>query len=160
MDIRRTAGWVLVVVAGLFATAAAGSIILAATLSASPRENLPALMMLVNPYSTGFFAVVFLLVGWRMARQRPDIELLRARPVPPVEVPDAADVSDLPAPISACPDCGFLGIRMPQIEDALWPGGGELGDRKVCPRCGFQGLAVSFDSGDEYATFVRGLAVD
>jgi hypothetical protein len=46
---------------------------------------------------------------------------------------------------------------MPQIADGLWPGGGELSDRRVGTRCGYQGLAIRFRSGD-YREFVAQLA--
>lgn len=79
----------------------------------------------------------------------------RRPPVPPV---DDAALGAVPEPVTACPDCGFLGIRMLGISDGVWPGGGEIGDKMTCPRCGYQGLAMRFERREEYGAFLRELA--
>lgn len=105
-------------------------------------------------------AALALYVRARRRRLHPEREepaRARPRPAPMPAVPDA-ELADLPQPVSACPDCGYLGIRMPAIGDGLWPGGGELGDRMVCPRCQWQGLPVRFDRREDYGAFLRDLS--
>lgn len=81
---------------------------------------------------------------------------LRVQP-PPVPVPSEEDLRDVPEPVSACPDCGFLGIRSPGVQDGVWPGGGEL-VFQVCPRCQFRGQPVVFRRREDYNRFVAELA--
>lgn len=83
----------------------------------------------------------------------------RVRPVPPVSPAGSDDLSGVPEPVKACPDCGFLGIRPPGIQDGVWPGGGEL-IFQVCPRCDYRGLPVEFQRREEYGAFLRDLAGD
>lgn len=152
MDVRRTGGVVLFVVGSVWALFFA-TIVVAAAIHGDLRAAL----------RTGLFALVplaILLVGARLMRG-PDVRALTAPPparrVGVVPLPGPDDVSGLPTPITACPDCGYLGVRMPTLEDGLWPGGGELGDRKVCPRCAYQGLVPSFPDGESYRAFVASL---
>lgn len=78
----------------------------------------------------------------------------RPRPVPS---PTQEDLRDVPEPVSACPDCGFLGIRMPGIQDGAWAGGGQI-MFQVCPRCHYRGHPIVFGAREDYAEFVRELA--
>lgn len=80
-----------------------------------------------------------------------------AVPIPPVPV---AEVADLVGPVTACPRCGFVGIRPMTIGDGLWPGGGETDARRTCPRCLYIGLPIEFETAQEYAMFLRGLSED
>jgi hypothetical protein len=77
-------------------------------------------------------------------------------PATPVAVPSEADVADLPEPVTACPRCGFLGVRPPDVSDGVFSGGGEL-TFYVCRRCNFRGQPVLFRRREEYRTFVRDL---
>ena len=134
----------LIVVVGLFVQLVSRTTIWAA----------PLILLL---YALGSaLPLAFLLVGWRLAHPRPEPPAV-ARVVTPVPVVPASDAAALPTPIDACPECGFLGIRMPTIHDGLWPGGGETGARMVCPRCDWQGLPASFVSAESYAEFTRDL---
>ncbi|MFA5862206.1 MAG: hypothetical protein WDA16_10980 [Candidatus Thermoplasmatota archaeon] len=94
----------------------------------------------------------FLRREWKAAESAPS----HRRVPPPIGVP-AEDVSDIPTPITACPDCGYLGVRFLGIRDGVWPGGGETGARFVCPRCGFQGIPLQFDEAADYVEFLREL---
>jgi hypothetical protein len=83
-------------------------------------------------------------------------------PEPIADLDDAATdavelLAQLDGPVSACPRCGYLGVRAPGVRDGLWPGGGETGARFVCPRCQYQGIPIEFDNGDDYAQWVREL---
>lgn len=108
-------------------------------------------------------AVLYAVARIAMRLLRPEPPLAKADlapradrrpPIPPV--PDS-ELADLPEPVSACPDCGFLGIRMLSLQDGAIPGGSELGDKMTCPRCGYQGLAVRFDKRADYGEFLRDL---
>ncbi|HEX2021797.1 MAG TPA: hypothetical protein VHH36_03740 [Candidatus Thermoplasmatota archaeon] len=163
MDVRRVSGFVVMAL-GIFGIVAVGATLLdrAAGLGASPGGvKWPQALQLLGFAVFGLgVPLAFVLIGRRLAFPSVRKETTappRARP-PPMPVPAPEDVADLPKPVTACPDCGFLGIRMPQVADGLWPGGGELGDRKVCPRCGWQGLAVSFQTGEAYRAFLQDLA--
>lgn len=107
-------------------------------------------------------AIVALILYVRMRRARltdaPIDVTPRADRRPPIPPVDDATLADVPEPVTACPECAFLGVRMPEIRDGLWPGGGELGSRVVCPRCGYQGLAVRFETREDYGAFLRELA--
>lgn len=113
----------------------------------------------------GWVPLVAFLAWWHVRARRLGREALPPhRPLPtPVAPPDedaaieVSVVAKLDGPVSACPECGYLGIRAPGIRDGLWPGGGETGGRFVCPRCDWQGIPVEFEDGDAYAAFVRGL---
>ena len=103
-------------------------------------------------------SLAFILIGRRLVRPpTSDLAPVVPRGVTPVPVVPESEASALRVPIEACPDCGFLGIRMPTIHDGLWPGGGETGARMVCPRCDWQGLPVSFREAASYAEFTRDL---
>ncbi|GEM_PF-4565900 len=80
---------------------------------------------------------------------------LAKTPVPPV---DDATLADLPQPLTACPDCGYLGIRPATVRDGAFAGGGTLLSQQVCPRCGYQGLPLSFEKREQYGAFLRELA--
>lgn len=108
--------------------------------------------------------ICFLLpfaLAWLVARRGRGADVDGPKGMPraapePVPTPGEADVAGLRAPFSACPDCGFLGVRPPGVQDGVWPGGGEL-VAMVCPRCDFRGLPVYFDGGDEYREYVADL---
>lgn len=72
--------------------------------------------------------------------------------------PRSADLAGMPLPILACPECGAAGMRPARVEEGGIPGASEISDRRVCGRCGHQGLALEFDDRDEYAEFLRDLA--
>lgn len=106
--------------------------------------------------------VVFRRLRGRTADNEPlatlgDMPKPRARPVHPIPPVAAADLEGVPEPVEACPDCGFLGIRPPGIQDGVWPGGGEL-VLQVCPRCGYRGLPVTFSKREDYGEFLEQLA--
>lgn len=83
-----------------------------------------------------------------------------ARPRPrPVSMPTEEDLRDVPEPVSACPDCGFLGIRMPNVEDGVWPGGGQI-MFQVCPRCHYRGQPLVFARREDYHEFIAELVED
>lgn len=130
----------------------------------TPRSRLKwACFSLILPF------VVLFLVYRRLAGQTAEGEPLRTpaataapvrrtRPVPrPVPPPSEADLRDVPEPVSACPDCGFLGIRMPGIQDGVWPEGGQI-VFQVCPRCHYRGQPLTFSRREDYALFVDELA--
>jgi hypothetical protein len=107
-----------------------------------------------------FIAVAIALVAMRLGRPM-EVDLQqppRADRRPPVAPIAEADLVDVPEPVTACPDCGFLGIRMLGIQDGTIPGAAEIGDKRTCPRCGYQGLAVEFSTRSEYGAFLRDLA--
>jgi len=79
-----------------------------------------------------------------------------SRPAPP-PVPDAAALADLKEPVTACPECGFVGIRMAGIQEGAWPGGGSM-MKVVCPRCDYVGLPLEFAKREDYAAFLAELA--
>lgn len=101
--------------------------------------------------------IVFFLLHRRLRHGNVEFEQGRPR-VPPRPVPHVggADISTLPEPVTACPDCGFLGIRSPGIQDGVWPGGGEL-VAVLCPRCDYRGLPLLFPRREDYAEYVDGL---
>lgn len=78
---------------------------------------------------------------------------MRVAPVLPVPPEDLAAV---PEPVTACPQCGFLGIRMITVHEGGWAEGGEL-TASACRRCGYTGQPVVFRRRAEYAQFVREL---
>lgn len=142
-------------------------VLVAAVLFAVPALFASAAFGLLPLLAIPFEAIVAFVVYARMrdARLR-DARLARTqldttpRPDrrPPVAPVDAAAIASLPEPVRACPECAYVGVRMPEIGDGLWPGGGELGDRIVCPRCGYQGIAVLFERREEYGAHLRDLA--
>lgn len=153
MDLRRVVGWILVGLGGsglAFALAALFVSSRGVSLVMLPSLVLGLLVFLALP-------LAFLLVGWRLSHPRALAEAIRPRAVTPVSVVPEAEAAALRIPIDACPDCGYLGIRMPTIHDGLWPGGGETGARMVCPRCDWQGLPASFVTPESYAEFTREL---
>lgn len=102
------------------------------------------------------------VVLWLVARRiRGDeaTDEVAPRDVPrPVEAPAREDeLAHVPEPVEACPDCGFLGIRSPGVQDGVFPGGGEL-VMQVCPRCDYRGMPVRFERREDYARFLRELA--
>lgn len=152
MDIRRSVGRVLFVVGIAFA---AFTFIAALFTARGGLVGLALTMQLLLPAA---LAAAIILVGWRLSHPTHDpVEAPRVRPTPVPAVP-AGDLADIPEPVSACPDCGFLGIRMPTIGDGLWPGGGETGDRMVCPRCDWQGLPARFEKREDYGSYLRELS--
>lgn len=63
----------------------------------------------------------------------------------------------VPEPVTACPACASLGIRMADLRDGGVPGGGEL-TRWACPQCGFLGQPILFPRRESYLAFRRALA--
>lgn len=101
--------------------------------------------------------VVFFLLYRRARRGTVDTPQGRERPAPE-PMPDLAgeDLSGLREPVTACPECGFLGVRPPGIGDGVWAGGGEL-IGVVCRRCDYRGIPLLFPTREEYVAFVREL---
>lgn len=160
MDLRR-AGGAVVMTSGLVGLAMAAFMLLSGLPTSPGGETwVQALSLLGFALLVLPIPLALVLVGRRLAfPAAPGFEPPRARaPLPPMPVPPPEAVADLPQPVTACPACGFLGIRMPEIGDGLWPGGGELGNRQVCPRCGYQGVAASFPTGEAYRAFLQELA--
>jgi hypothetical protein len=159
MDVRRAAGFVVLAIGAVLLTLAVLSVGMGA-LGALARGNLLALLGLV-PFALFGIGLPFVMVvvGRRLVRVRPtEVEPPSpAVPRDPVGPVQASDLAELKPPFTACPDCGYLGVRAPGIRDGLWPGGGETGGRFVCPRCHYQGIPVEFGSGEEYVAFVRAL---
>ncbi len=114
--------------------------------------------------------MVFLLIARRLRGQPADAAAATApdmgaasgagqarTPPQPVRPVGTSDIAAIPEPVSACPDCGFLGIRPPGIQDGVAIGGGEL-IFQVCPRCGYRGVPVEFARREDYAAFVGELS--
>ena len=104
-------------------------------------------------------ALVVLLA--RRARHQGGLGVLPAgegypEPRAPVPVPAQDELSGVPEPVTACPNCGFLGVRPPGVQDGVWPGGGELMG-VVCPRCGYRGVPVEFPRREDYRAFLAEL---
>lgn len=107
-------------------------------------------------------AIVAFVIYRRLRRARLDPQPIDTTPRPdrrpPVAPVSEEAIAALPEPVTACPDCAYIGIRTPELRDGVVPGGGEIGDKIVCPRCGYQGLAVRFDKREDYGEFLRDLA--
>lgn len=98
-------------------------------------------------------------VGWRHRQQVfYDPPMPAPRPNVAVELPDADQLTAIPEPVQACPECGYLGIRAPTLSDGGVPGYSDMGDKRVCPRCGYQGIQVEFRTREDYVEFLRVLA--
>lgn len=123
-----------------------------ATGSAWKRTYWIALCLIFPP------AVIWLLARrGRTEEPTPSDEWLRVAPRP-VEAPEEDDdLAGVPEPVTACPDCGYLGIRPPGVQDGVYPGGGEL-ILQVCPRCNYRGLPLRFEQREDYADFLRTLS--
>ena len=153
MEHLRLAGMYLWLVATPLAAAVAAAL-------AGPRT--------ANRVKWACFALLFwptaLLVVYRRARGRdadgePTGGAAPTSPPPrvePVPAPGSDDLVDLPEPVSACPRCGYIGIRMPTLADGVALGGGEIGFH-VCPRCHYRGMPLVFPTREEYGAFVREL---
>lgn len=153
---RRLAGWLLITIFVFqFALIVA---ILAATTKEPWAWALAALILLAE----GIVLMAHIRISRRvLSPEHVPVDVApRSSRQPPMPAVQPVDLADVPEPVTACPDCGFLGIRMPGIGDRLWPGGGETGSRIVCPRCDYQGIAVSFDTRTEYGEFLRALEED
>jgi hypothetical protein len=159
VDVRRAAGWLLF---AMGVVSSAFVVLSVATIGDAFRLGTGVLLGLVVGLGSlllvASLPLALLLIGWRLAHPKPMPPVVEPRthraPVRPVE---EADVANVRMPVRVCPDCGYLGIRMPTIGDGLWPGGGETGDRMVCPRCDWQGLPVSFESREDYVEFLRAI---
>lgn len=119
--------------------------------TAAERIKWGGLCLLVPPF---LFWLVFRRATGRGEPSRPQ----RARPEPMPKV-GLEDLDYLPEPVTACPDCGFLGIRAPSVQDGVFPGGGEL-IFQVCPRCDYRGMPVEFARREDYQSFLDDLAAD
>ena len=118
--------------------------------------------------ATGFYAWAFLeaatglvalLVARRVARPSWDYDGPAAPPPPAAPFALAEeDLAAVPEPVVACPHCGYLGIRAPTMGDGGVPGVSELLDKRVCRRCGYQGLPVEFATREDYRGFLRDLS--
>lgn len=116
-----------------------------------------------SPFVVAAAAVSALLAGvgfWLLVAvgalraTRPAHDAPAPRPMPgPLAMPDAAALEDLPEPVTACPECGFVGIRMAGIQEGVWPGGGSM-MKVVCPRCNYVGLPLEFARREDYAAFL------
>lgn len=97
-----------------------------------------------------------LLVGLR-ARDRPADWTSPAAvpPVAPLPPADEPALDAIPEPVQACPHCGSLGLRPPRMGEGGIPGVAEVSDKRVCARCGYQGLAVEFARREDYEAFLR-----
>lgn len=154
---RLAGGFILVILA-------VGAFLMAVLLATAGRPETPA-EVVVSLFRLAILGVVvYAVVRIALRLLRPEPELTakdlapRADRRPPVApVPDT-ELADVPEPVTACPDCGFLGIRMLTLQDGMIPGGGELGDKMTCPRCGYQGLAIRFDTRADYGDFLRALS--
>lgn len=87
----------------------------------------------------------------------PDVDKPYVVPAPVGPVEPGDDIHLVPEPAKACPDCGYLGIRPPGVQDGVVPGGGEL-VFYVCPRCHYRGVPIQFARREDYADFLRKLA--
>lgn len=106
------------------------------------------------------FLLPFALL-WLVARRARGIDVDGPPPAPrpapePVPVAPPEAVQSLRTPVTACPDCGFLGVRPPSLGDGVFAGGGEL-IGVVCPRCHYRGIPVEFARGEDYLDYVRKL---
>ena len=150
MDLRRAAGWLFVVLGAI-------GIVLSLVFVVTTTRGLGVLLGLLALPLVAALPLALLVVGWGMTHPRAEARSPTPRVVTPVPPVPESDAAALKLPIEACPDCGYLGIRMPAIHDGLWPGGGETGARMVCPRCDWQGLPASFPTTESYAEFTRDL---
>ena len=100
---------------------------------------------------------IFWLLARRVTGREPVVDKPHATPAPVHAPPEGEDLAYVPEPVKACPECGFLGIRPPGVQDGVWPGGGEL-ILQVCPRCDYRGLPLEFARREDYADFLRRLA--
>lgn len=57
-------------------------------------------------------------------------------------------------PVSCCPDCGSLDLRLPGTMDGGALGGGEL-MVSVCRACGYRGAPLVFDDESAYVGFAQ-----
>lgn len=74
--------------------------------------------------------------------------------MPPVSL---AELEGIPEPVTACADCGFLGVHPAQLEDGGIPGTSDLMSERVCPRCGYQGLPIELPTREDYVEYLREL---
>lgn len=150
---RRVAGSILM---GLFAVEAAALLVLV-SMSGLMADALGILALVGIGAAQGLTLWAYFRIARRVMHPEHVPAVVHPRPDrrPPVPAPAPEDLEGVPEPTTACPDCGYLGVRMPELRDGLWPGGGELGGRIVCGRCGYQGVPVSFERREEYAAFLR-----
>jgi len=153
MDARRVAGYIIIALTAL-------QLLLVGGLAAGAEVPVGYGLVILVAELAVLYAVY--RIARRLIVREPMPVTIEPRPDrrPPVAPVPVSELVDVPEPINACPDCGYLGVRMPELRDGLWPGGGELGSRVVCPRCGYQGLAVRFDTRGEYAAWLRDLDAD
>lgn len=76
----------------------------------------------------------------------------------PMPVVSVAELEGIPEPITACAECGFLGIRPPSAGEGGIPGSADIMSTRHCPRCGHDGLPVELRTRAEYVEFLRELA--
>ncbi|HEV8359832.1 MAG TPA: hypothetical protein VGR28_05175 [Candidatus Thermoplasmatota archaeon] len=76
------------------------------------------------------------------------------QPVPPVQV---EQLRGLPEPVRACPECGFLNVHAPKLDEGGLPGISEVAGMVVCTRCHYRGIPAEFDTREDYADFVQDL---
>ena len=75
-------------------------------------------------------------------------------PLPtPVPIPDVRTLASVHEPVTACPACGFLGIRSGSGQ-SVYLGGGPILSGCFCPRCRYRGLPLSVDRRADYIDFV------
>lgn len=78
----------------------------------------------------------------------------------PVPLPTPEATAALPEPVSACPQCGFLGIRPATMNEGIYAGGGELLSVEFCPRCEYRGLPARFPRREDYVDYLRSISGD
>lgn len=140
----RASAWALIV--GGLALLAFGIAALAVTIRSAASASLLLAMGLVA-----------LVLGLRA--RKPVMLVQREPPAPPVltgpvPLPTLDTLERLPEPFSACPRCGYLGVRPPTWQEGAFAGGGQLLGRVQCSRCAYSGLPASFDKREDYIEFV------
>lgn len=82
---------------------------------------------------------------------------MKPDPMPPVSL---AELEGIPEPVTACADCGFLGIRAVSAGEGGIPGASELMSERMCPRCGYQGLPIELPTREDYVDYLRELSAE
>ena len=78
-------------------------------------------------------------------------------PMPPVSL---AELEGIPEPVTACADCGFLGVRPVHGDEGGIPGASDLMSERHCPRCGYQGLPIELPTREDYVEYLRDLSAE
>jgi hypothetical protein len=108
-------------------------------------------------------AALLAVLAWRLRGRSTRVRVVPAprpatpRAIPLVPVPDAKALAALPRPLTACPDCGYVGIRPARFGEGAVAGLGDLMSMRVCGHCGYRGPPVEFDDSADYVAYVEGL---